>query len=237
LNSFSQIPERPNPPKLYNDLTAGSSFIDGSSAAQLELQLEDFYHQTSNQICIVVVDDLKGQDASQFAFDIGNKWAVGSKQFNNGIVILIKPTGGQGERKLFIAVGYGLEGAITDLATASIRDNEMMPYLKNGQNYEAMSAAISALEKAAKGEYNVEVKRKRNLKDNPWSILIIVIIILIFLFARRGGGGNYGRRGFSGGPFFGGGFGGFGGGGSSSGGGFGGFGGGSFGGGGSGGSW
>jgi uncharacterized protein len=236
----AQVPAMPDPPRLYNDLTASHHFIDQSSEQQIEQRLEDFYHQTSNQICIVIVDDLNGMDASQFAFEIGNKWGIGSKEFRNGIVILIKPTGGQGQRDLFIAVGYGLEGAITDLATMSIRENEMVPYLRNGQNYEALTAAVDALAKAAKGEYNTEVKRNRKdslgnfiLKHPILSLIIFIIILLILIGGSNKGGGSYGRRGWSSGPFYGGGFGG----GRSSGGGFGGFGGGSFGGGGSGGKW
>jgi uncharacterized protein len=234
---LSQVPEKPNPPKLYNDLS-GTNFLDASSASQIEQRLEDFYHQTSNQICVVIVDDLKGMDASQFAFDIGNKWGVGSEKFNNGIVILIKPTGGKGERDLFIAVGYGLEGAIPDLATKSIRENEMMPYLKNGDYYSAIVAAIDALEKASKGEYDVKVDRTKNFFEKYKVLLAILFVILIWIISGRGNNGNYSGRGYSGGMFRGGSFGGgsFGGG-SSSGGGFGGFGGGSFGGGGSGGKW
>lgn len=237
LFANGQVADKPNPPKLYNDFTQ-QRFLSPQEEAGIEQELENFYHTTSNQICIVVVDDLNGMEPSEYSFELGNKWGVGSKEFKNGIVILLKPFGDKGDRKLFIAVGNGLEGAITDLATASIRDNEMMPRLKNGENYEALSAAIAALEKAAKGEYNVEVKRKRSIKDNPLAIIVIIIVIAIVLFGKRGGG-NYGRRGWSSGPFFGGGFGGgsFGGGSSSGGGGFGGFGGGSFGGGGSGGSW
>jgi len=233
---FSQVPEKPNPPKLYNDLS-GTNFLDASSAQQIEQRLEDFYHATSNQICIVIVDDLNGLDASSFAFQIGNKWGVGSEKFNNGIVILIKPTGGAGNRDLFIATGYGLEGAIPDLTTKAIRENEMMPRMKDGDYYGALVAAIDALEKAAKGEYNVEVKRRKGdlFRDHPWLIVIVIIVVLIILFGKNKGGGSYGGRGWSSG-----GFGGFSGGsfgGGSSGGGFGGFGGGSFGGGGSGGKW
>jgi uncharacterized protein len=230
----AQIPQRPNPPKLYNDID-GLGFIDKTSEQEIEKRLQDFYHQTSNQICIVVVNDLRGYDASDFSFQIGNKWGVGSKEFNNGIVILIKPTGGQGQRDLFIAVGYGLEGAITDLATKYIRENDMMPLLKEGRNYEALIAAVNALELAAKGEYNKAVKRSPPLKVKNIVIIAIIIIIVISVISRNsGGGGTYTRGGWTGGRYYGGG--GFSGG-SSSGGGFGGFGGGSFGGGGSGGKW
>jgi uncharacterized protein len=232
----AQVVDKPNPPKLYNDFTQ-QRFLSPPEEQNIEQVLENFYHETSNQICIVVLDDLNGMEPSEYSFALGNKWGVGTKDFKNGIVILIKPFADKGSRKLFIAVGRGLEGAITDMATKAIREKDMMPYLQNGQNYEALNAAIESLGKAAKGEYNVAVDRKKGVKENPLAIIIIIIVIAIVLFRKRGGG-NYGRRGWSSGPFWGGGFGGGGfGGGSSSGGGFGGFGGGSFGGGGSGGDW
>ncbi|MGE0568508.1 MAG: TPM domain-containing protein, partial [Bacteroidia bacterium] len=174
--------------------------------------------------------DLLGNDASQYAFEIGNKWGVGSKNFNNGVVILIKPTGGAGERDLFIATGYGLEGAIPDLATKQIRENEMVPFLKEGQNYQALINAINAIEKAAKGEYNIEVKKKRKVSAKTIFIIIAIIIFIIWVSKQPPRGGSYSRGGWHGG--YGRSFGG-----SSSSGGFGGFGGGSFGGGGSGGKW
>lgn len=208
------------------------------NADELEKRLEDFYHETSNQICVVIVDDMGGMEAWQYATEIGQNWGVGSKEFSNGVVILIKPTGGEGQRDLFIAVGKGLEGAIPDLATKSIRENEMMPLMKNGDYYGALVAAIDALEKAAKGEYDVKVKRTGDLfKDYPWLLIIVVIVFIYIMFfsKHKGGGGGYGGRGYYGGSSFGGSS--WGGGSSSSGGGFGGFGGGSFGGGGSGGKW
>src|SRR5690242_14178763 len=120
---FSQIPPRPDPPKLYNNLSKEfPQFLSPSEAGALEEKLEVFSNQTSNQICVVVVDDLNGTDASDFAFKIGNEWGVGQKGFNNGLVILIKPTGGSGGRDLFIATGYGLEGAIPDLMTKRVRE-------------------------------------------------------------------------------------------------------------------
>jgi len=230
---FSQVPERPDPPKLYNDLS-GTNFITQSDALQIEQRLEEFYHSTSNQICIVIVDDLKGMDASQFAFGIGNKWGVGTEKFNNGIVILIKPTGGEGQRDLFIAVGYGLEGAIPDLATKSIRENEMTPHLKNGDYYGAIVAAIDALEKASKGEYDIKVDRVKNFFEKYKLLLAILFLIFAWYISGKGNKGNYSGRGYSGSMYRGSSFGGSS---SSSGGGFGGFGGGSFGGGGSGGKW
>jgi uncharacterized protein len=234
--SFSQVPERPSPQKLYNNLSKEfPEFLSQSEANTIETELETFSNETSNQICVVVVDDFGGTDASDFATKIGNEWGVGTKDKNNGIVILIKPTTSDGGHQLFIAVGYGLEGAIPDLATKRIREEQMNPYLKSGENYQAISNAVQVLSQLAKGEIDVKNYAKEN-DSNDWSKVIIIVIVVLFMLLRifRGGGG---RRTFSGGGFIGGfGGGGFGGG-SSGGGGFGGFGGGSFGGGGSGGSW
>lgn len=223
-------------------------FLTSAEAAQLEEKLEVFSNETSNQICVVVVDELNDMEASEFAFKIGNEWGVGKKESDNGIVILIKPTGGQGERDLFIAVGSGLEGAIPDLATKRVRDQEMYPHLKNGENFQALDKGTDVLMKLAKGEIGVkDYTRSQRGRGGRLPIplivvIIIVVIILKGLFGGGGGGHTLSRAGRSifWGSMLGGGFGrggrGWGGGGSS-GGGWGGFGGGSFGGGGSGGKW
>lgn len=232
LFSVAQVAERPNPERLYNNLSKEfPNFLSVTESDMLEQKLVGFSRETSNQICVVIVDDLNGMDASSYAIELGISWGVGKKEFDNGLVILIKPTGGSGGRDLFIAVGYGLEGAIPDLATKRIREEEMYPYLKNGENFKALDNATEKLMGLAKGEINVKDYSSSGKNDTFKYILIFAVILLVIwiMSKSKGGGGGYtyssGRS-----------FGGFGGG-SSSGGGFGGFGGGSFGGGGSGGKW
>lgn len=234
--SFAQIAERPSPPKLYNNLSKEfPGFLNATQAAQLEEKLEVFSNQTSNQICVVIVDDLNGLEAADYATKVINEWGIGQKGVNNGIVILIKPTGGAGGRDLFIAIGYGLEGAIPDLATKRIREEEMYPYLKNGDNYTALDKATDKLMQLAKGEIDVvNYTRGSKKKGSDISVLWIIIFVIIILVIRgisKGGGGGY-TYGGGGRTYWGGGRSSWGGGG-----GFGGFGGGSSGGGGSGGKW
>jgi uncharacterized protein len=244
---YAQVAPRPVPERLYNNLSKEfPQFLSDGDAARLEDKLEQFSNETSNQICVVIVDDLNGEDASQYSFKVGNDWAVGKKGFNNGIVILVKPTGSAGGRDLAIAVGYGLEGAIPDLATKRIREQEMYPYLKSGDNFTALDKGTDVLMKLAKGEINVkDYTRHSGRSGNPSSIIIIIVIIVFIilrnLFGGGGGGRTFSRTGsaFFWGSMLGGGFGGSGGSssGGGGGGGWGGFGGGSFGGGGSSGKW
>ncbi|MEY4637856.1 MAG: hypothetical protein RLZZ446_375, partial [Bacteroidota bacterium] len=121
------LPERPSPAHLYNDLTKSSNFLTKAQAEYLENSLVSIDDSTSNQIAIVVVESLEGYTANEYATALGRKWGVGSQAFNNGVVVLISTGGGDGNRDAYIAVGYGLEGAIPDVTADNILENELIP--------------------------------------------------------------------------------------------------------------
>ncbi len=249
-STVSAIPERPNPPRLVNDFAG--LFTSGQTTA-LEHELAAFDDSTSNQITIVTVNDLEGYDPAEYATRIGLEWGVGSADFDNGVVVLVKPKN-TSSGQVFIAVGYGLEGAIPDAYAKRIISNEMIPHFMNNDYYGGVYAACGTLMKLAGGE--ISAAREHEEEDGGAVIALMVMLFIIFLVIivisgknDSGNGGNGGRRVYTGpiitmgddfwggssrrgGGSFGGGFGG-----GSFGGGFGGFGGGSFGGGGAGGSW
>ncbi|RYY53126.1 MAG: TPM domain-containing protein, partial [Chitinophagaceae bacterium] len=208
--SAQEFPARPNPPRLVNDITG--TLLTAAQVKALEDKLVAYDDSTSNQIAVVIVDNLKGYSAADFALGIGRDWGVGNKQFDNGIVILLSTGGGAGNRDVFIAVGNGLEGVIPDLTADAIIDNELIPGLKSGNYYGGLNSTIDALISAAAGKYKApdNYRKKKGKGFNPLPIIVLVII-LISLFSRGGGGGGMmSRRGYTG---WGGGFGGFGGGG------------------------
>jgi len=246
FNVFSQdgIPVKPQPPRLVNDF---SGILSPAEVNALEQKLLHFNDSTSTQIVVVIINDLGGDDETDFADRLGEKWGVGQKGKNNGIVILIKPTGGQGQRKVHISVGYGLEGVIPDATARKIVDNEMIPYFKKNQFYQGIDAAINILISLSKGEFTADQYDKKISKNNTLlgliPFIIIIVVFLIIFSNRRKGPMSPGKSlpfwmmlGMMGsGRSSSGSWGGFSGGGG--GGGFGGFGGGGFGGGGAGGSW
>lgn len=233
------IPGRPVPERLVNDF---AGLFSSAERAALERVLVAFDDSTSNQIAVVTVKDLEGYEPADYATRIGIDWKVGSKDFNNGIVILVKPKDSSAG-KVFIAVGYGLEGAIPDAYAKRIIESEMIPRFAADDYFGGVAAGCDVLMKLASGE--ISEPRDRQEEDLPWYvglILALVFVIIIVIIAKKNGGGGHGHsnRGrrviytgpvITGGPTFGrgshgGGFGGFGG-----------FGGGSFGGGGAGGRW
>jgi uncharacterized protein len=243
-NDFPQRSDR-----LVNDY---ADLLTDQEEAQLERKLVNYHDTTSTEIAVVTITSLGGYDAMDYAIQLGEYWGVGGSEFDNGILILVA----KDERKLAIATGYGLEGAIPDAATFTIRDEYMQPYFSKGEFYTGLDKGTDILIALAEGEYTVEDIPGRN-PDGGGGIAVLFILgfIIWTIFAsrkanryRKGAYGNRkmdfwtaffmgsmlggaGRSGRSWSDFNSGG-GSFGGGG-----GFGGFGGGSFGGGGSAGSW
>ncbi len=240
-----QVPAPPSPPRLVNDL---AQVLQPQEAAALEQKLVSYNDSTTSQIAVVTVPTLGGNDIADYAQKLYESWGIGSKNNNNGILVLVAIQ----ERQARIQTGYGLEGAVPDALAKRIISNTLVPAFRQNQYYAGLDRATDQLIALAKGEYKADpaqTQRTRGRRDRTGSgagfWIIIGVLVLVFLLRSRGGGGRGGRGGLGGGfmpPIifgdFSGGRGVFGGGGGGGGGGgFGGFGGGSSGGGGASGSW
>jgi uncharacterized protein len=248
--AFSQeLPDKPDPPRLVNDF---AGILNRDEINSLEEKLVAFNDSTSTQISIVTVPTLGGYDKSDYAQRLGEKWGIGKKQRNNGVLILVKPKQPGSNGQVFIAQGYGLEGVLPDLTCSQIVDNDILPSFRAGDYYGGLSKAVSSIMAITHGEFTAEEYGGRVNKNAghkvPFALVLFIVFIIIMVISKGSGGSN--RRNISTGglPFWmllgmmnsgrgshSGSWGGFSGGGG--GGGFGGFGGGSFGGGGAGGSW
>ncbi len=248
-----EFPEKPSPPRLVNDF---AGMLTGQEAEMLEQKLVAYNDSTSTQIAIVIVTDLHGYDKADYAQRLGEKWGIGQKGLNNGILILVKAkTAESPGGDVFIATGYGLEGVVPDIIGAQIVDNEILPAFRNGNYYRGLDKATSTLMSLASGDFPPDKygKSKGGNIGGVTPFIFFIIIIIILMFFRSNGGSNQrhiSKKGLplwlllammnSGGKSHSGSWGGFSGGGGfggGGGGGFGGFGGGGFGGGGAGGSW
>ncbi len=246
ITSAQNVLAKPNPPKLVVD---NANLLSPDQQQILEQKLDAFNDSTSNQIAVVIIPTLNDAPIEDYANRLFRAWGIGGSKHNNGVLLLIAAN----DHKIRIEVGYGLEGAITDVQSADIIANDLTPDFKEGNYYHGIDAATTSIAQAAAGEYKERGTQKEH-HSGGGNILgfIIIIIIIIFVFGGRNnrGGGMMSRHGFGswiipslllggwgrgnnsgfGGGGFGGGFGGGGGG-------FGGFGGGSSGGGGASGGW
>ncbi len=238
-----KIPERPNPPRLVNDMAGMLSHDEDNN---LERKLVAYSDSTSTQIAVITINSLEGNDIAQYTAELGAKWGIGMKGKDNGVLLLISKS----DRKAFIATGRGVEANLPDITAKRIIDRIIIPNFKQQKYYEGINAATDEMMARLSGQFTNDDQKdtKSSIKGHAKLIaLVIVAIILLLIFFGGGSGGQtYNSGGSSGGSFLlgallgsalGGGGGSSGDSGGGGGGDFGGFGGGDFGGGGAGGDW
>ncbi len=212
-----------------------ADIIDDSAESEMLSRSVTLAQKTTAQVVTVTVESLDGVAPEEYALQIGREWGVGDDEADNGIVILLS----ESDREIYIAVGYGLEGALPDGKTGRIIDRYGLDYLKNDD----FSTGLLEISKAVVNEVYIENGLEPEVGYTPidsiidiqpieehggsvavsWVGMIIIIIIILILPRRRRGffwfggppmGGFYGGSGsFSGRSS--GGFGGFSGGGGS----------------------
>ena len=229
----------PKPDRYFNDY---AHVVPSAAALRFNEQLAQFERDTSNQIVVAVFPKMQSDsDIADYTQRIAQAWGVGTKERRNGAVLFVFIE----DRKMFIEVGYGLEGTLPDATCFDITEHRIKPRFRANDFEGGLAAGIDSILQAVRGEYKGSGKtvreQHRNAPASPFIFFIIFVFVLMMIarVTRRLGGYGYSSR--RGGPIFLPiGFGGGGGGWSSGGGGgFSGFsgGGGSFGGGGAGSSW
>lgn len=241
INVFAQkIPEKP---AILYPVTDEVGLLTQAEKDQLNQKLIKFADTTSTEIAVIIIPNTGGEDVNYLATMYGEKWGIGQKETDNGIVFLIATE----DHTMSIQQGRAVEQYLTASVAGQILDYIVTPNFKQGLWYEGINRGTTALMEAVQGKFKPIVKDTSEDSLSPAQIMIIaffVFIILSFLFRNRGGGrggngddedvilsrrgrrsypggffpfpGSFGGGGFggSGGGFGGGGFGGFGGGGS-----------------------
>ena len=184
----------------------------------------NLYNKTTAQVVVITVDDLNGEEIADYALNIGREWGVGSEEENNGVVILLS----RDDREIYIAVGYGLEGALPDSKTGRIIDRYGISYFSEDEFSQGLVSVSDAIINEVYIEYGLSAEEGyipiNQLPDESeeedgkdilisWGIMLLIIAIYLIVFRGRGfiwlGGPPFGGRGsFGGGSFGGGSFGG-----------------------------
>lgn len=183
--AFAQdIPQKPNPPRFVNDLVGG--LLSQGEINQLEQKLKAYYDSTSTQVAIVIVKSVQPYDISEYAIKLGREWGIGQKDKNNGVVFLWAP----GDRKIFIATGYGAEGGLTDAYSKRIIETVVKPNFKQLRYYQGLDEATNSIFKYLSGEFDAEPT-----EEGDWGLVIFLVIFFIIIgliFFGSKGGGNRG---------------------------------------------
>ena len=126
---------------LTGRLVDQARLFDDARARALNQRLERLEQATTDQVVVVSLPSLGSQKIDELAQSLGTRWKLGRADVDNGVVMLVAPT----ERKVWISVGTGLEGLLTNQRTQGIVDR-MLPDFKRGDLPGGIERGVSEIE-------------------------------------------------------------------------------------------
>ncbi len=217
----------PKPVGFVNDF---ANVIPTTEERQISRICRELKEKTGAEIAVVTIKTLDGNYIEDYAVRLFKKWGIGQKGKDNGVLILNAIQ----EREIRIEIGYGVEGIIPDAKARQIRDQYLIPYLRQGDFGKGHLYTATAIANAIAKEYGTALSgdvnapkqtpvRKKSGKASKFVSMLFFLFLIIVTRGRilpwlllgsmlGGGRGRGGWGGSGGGGSFGGGFGGFGGG-------------------------
>ena len=175
--------------------------LNKSGARFLEEKLIQVSDSTSTQIVIIIIDSTKGEKILDLATRWGNKWGVGEKDKDNGIILLMAKS----DREVAIATGVGIRDKLTDSNAQRVINERIVPQFKKGNYYRGFSDGINGISHFLQGIYKVEKKSEGIISDIgttweediqrnlPTILFTLVGFIVLFVFRRFVGTGGEDR--------------------------------------------
>jgi uncharacterized protein len=190
-------------PPYRSPVTDLGGVLNDQQRQQLEQKILDYRTQSTNEIGVLIVNSLEGDDIENYAHDAYAKWGIGKKGKDNGVLFVMSVA----DRKARLEVGYGLEGELTDLESGRIvaRNSPMASAFRANDYYGGVDAVIDGIIQAIGGEYDPPQSENAG-GHNPIPFAVVMIIAAaIFIMRIFGGGMRGGFRGPFGGGWVGGG--------------------------------
>ena len=176
-------------PYLGGRVNDNAGLLTSETSAALEAMLKAHEDSTSNQVVVLTVNTLEGEEIEPFAIKVAETWKLGQKGKDNGVLLLVS----KNERKVRIEVGRGLEGNLTDLTCGRIIRHEIVPRFKEGDFDGGVRAGVESILAAIAGEYTADtagggsdgiVGMGMNLFAFGFFLLIITPFTLVAFFSR-----------------------------------------------------
>lgn len=163
-------------PYLSGTVVDQANVLSTQARAMLEEKLLKFEKDTSNQIAVLIIPSLEGENLERYSMNVAETWKLGQKDKDNGVLLLVA----KNDRKLRIEVGYGLEGVLTDALSSVIINQEIVPQFKQGNFDEGILNGVDAIILATQNAYKPEITSSSSNEGIP--LLPRLIMGLIFTF-------------------------------------------------------
>ena len=179
-------------PKLESRVIDVTGTLTAGQQAELEQKLADFEARKGAQIAVLVVATTAPEEIEQYSIRVVDAWKLGRKKVDDGALLILA----KDDHKLRIENGYGLEGVLTDAASNRIIEETMVPLLRQGQYFAAISAGVDQMMRLIDGEQLPPPDQtwQRHRGASNWNFVPFLFIGVLFgssilraLFGRTGG--------------------------------------------------
>ncbi|HTG31484.1 MAG TPA: TPM domain-containing protein [Thermoanaerobaculia bacterium] len=166
-------------PPLTGRVNDTANLIPLDQRQRIEAQLAQFEQQTGNQVSVLTIDSLDGEEIADYGNKVGRAWGLGQKGKDNGALLMVS----KNDRKMRIEVGYGLEPVLTDLQTSVIQNQVIIPYFKKGDFGGGIEAGVSAILSTIQGKEVTPAPEAQpsGSRDSPFSFLGFLAFALFAL--------------------------------------------------------
>ena len=160
--------------------------LSAQAVSKLDEALKSIWDATSAEVVVVAIDETDSGDIDDFATKLFEKWGIGKKDNDNGLLILVS----KNDRKVTIRTGYGMEGVLPDVVCGRIIRNDMLPRFRSGDYDGGVTAAVQAINtyltdpKAAaevQSKYANDSLRSGDSEDfsSLWNMIVYLCCILL----------------------------------------------------------
>ena len=116
-------------PALSGRVVDQAGLLGDGAEARLTALSAELERRTTDQLVVVTIPSLEGRPIEDYSRALGNHWAIGQSDRDNGVLLVVAPS----ERRVRIAVGYGLEPILTNARAAEIIERDLLPAFREGK--------------------------------------------------------------------------------------------------------
>jgi uncharacterized protein len=205
-------------PERTGWVTDEAGILDSDTAAALAATLSDLQRKTGDEVVVVTLNSLQGASIETWGNVLGESWGIGrSNGHDTGALLIVAPN----DRKVRIAVGYGLGNRISDQIADSIITDHILPYFKQGDFVQGVRSGVGSIvlqldrprgattvpssTDVERGAYPVRFQQPSfwqwlRWKLTPshqakvialWVTLIVIVVFVVMLISSGGGGGGW----------------------------------------------
>lgn len=162
-------------PALTARVTDETATLTSEQKATLEQSLKDFEAQKGAQIAVLIVPTTAPETIEQYSIRVVEQWKLGRKNVDDGVLLIVA----KNDRTLRIEVGYGLEGALTDVTSNRIINETIVPRFRQGDFYGGISAGVDSIMRVVSGEPLPAPPAQKRSADGNGRLLPVLFLLTV----------------------------------------------------------